>query len=57
MAEVRVTPGESIESILRRFKKSVQKEAILSTARKYEFFEKRCVRRKKKSAAARKRRA
>jgi small subunit ribosomal protein S21 len=55
--EVRVAPGESIESALRRFKKATQKAGILAEARKHEHYEKPSVRRKKKSAAARKRRA
>ncbi len=54
--EVRVAPGESIESALRRFKKATQKAGILAEARKHEHYEKPSVRRKKKSAAARKRR-
>jgi small subunit ribosomal protein S21 len=55
--EVRVAPGESIESALRRFKKATQKAGILAEARKHEHYEKPSVRRKKKSAAARKRRS
>ncbi len=54
--EVRISPGETIESALRRFKKITQKGGILAEARKHEFYEKRSVRKKKKSAAARKRR-
>ena len=55
--EVRVAPGESIESALRRFKKATQKAGILAEAPKHEHYEKPSVRRKKKSAAARKRRS
>jgi small subunit ribosomal protein S21 len=55
--EVRVAPGETIESALRRFKKATQKAGVLAEARKHEHYEKPSVRRKKKSAAARKRRA
>ena len=54
--EVRVSPGEPIESALRRFKKATQKAGILAEARKHEHYEKPSVRKKKKSAAARKRR-
>jgi small subunit ribosomal protein S21 len=54
--EARCAPGETIESLLRRFKKITQKGGILAEARKHEFHEKRSVRLKKKSAAARKRR-
>jgi len=55
--EVRVAPGETIESALRRFKKATQKAGVLAEARKHEHYEKPSVRRKKKSAAPRKRRA
>ena len=54
--EVRVAPGETIESALRRFKKATQMAGILAEARKHEHYEKPSVRRKKMSAAARKRR-
>ena len=50
--EVRVAPGESIESALRRFKKATQKAGVLAEARKHEHYEKPSVRRKKKSAAS-----
>ena len=52
--EVRIAPGETIESALRRFKKATQKAGVLAEARKHEHYEKPSVRRKKKSAAARK---
>jgi small subunit ribosomal protein S21 len=55
--EIRVAPGETIESALRRFKKATQKAGVLAEARKHEHYEKPSVRKKKKSAAARKRRA
>jgi small subunit ribosomal protein S21 len=55
--EVRIAPGETIESALRRFKKATQKAGVLAEARKHEHYEKPSVRRKKKSAAARKRRS
>ena len=55
--EIRVAPGETIESALRRFKKATQKAGVLAEARKHEHYEKPSVRRKKKSAAARKRRS
>lgn len=54
--EARPSPGESIESLLRRFKKVTQKGGVLAEARKHEHYEKPSVRRKKKAAAARKRR-
>jgi len=55
--ETRVGTNESIDSALRRFKKMCQKSGVLAEARRHEHFEKPSVRRKKKSAAARKRRA
>lgn len=55
MAGVRVREGESFEQAYRRFKKSVEKSGILSELRKREHYEKPSVRRKRKSAQARKR--
>ncbi|HPU35889.1 MAG TPA: 30S ribosomal protein S21 [Bacillota bacterium] len=56
MAEVRVGKNETLDSALRRFKRTCQKAGILAEARKHEHYEKPSVRRKKKSEAARKRR-
>lgn len=55
MAEVRVGKNETLDSALRRFKRSCQKSGVLAEARKHEHYEKPSVRRKKKSEAARKR--
>ena len=55
MAEVEVNPGESIESALKRFKKKIQKAGILSELKRRERYEPPSVRKKRKSAAARKR--
>jgi small subunit ribosomal protein S21 len=55
LAEVKVGEGESIESALKRFKKKIQKAGILSEIKRRERYEKPSVRRKRKSAAARKR--
>ncbi|MCL2121969.1 MAG: 30S ribosomal protein S21 [Clostridiales bacterium] len=55
MSEVRLGKSESIDSALRRFKRSCQKAGVLSEVRKREHYEKPSVRRKKKSEAARKR--
>lgn len=55
--ETTVGMNESIESALKRFKKMCQKSGILAEARRHEHYEKPSVRRKKKSAAARKRRS
>ncbi|HHY59300.1 MAG TPA: 30S ribosomal protein S21 [Clostridia bacterium] len=56
MAEVRVGKNESLDSALRRFKRSCQRAGVLAEARKREHYEKPSVRRKKKSEAARRRR-
>lgn len=55
MAEVKVTKTESFETALKRFKRSCQKDGVLSELRKREHYEKPSVKRKKKSEAARKR--
>jgi len=55
MSEVRIGKTESIDSALRRFKRSCQKAGVLSEVRKREHYEKPSVKRKKKSEAARKR--
>ncbi len=55
MAEIKVGKNESLDSALRRFKRSCQKAGVLSEVRKREHYEKPSVRRKKKSEAARKR--
>ncbi len=55
MSEVKVGKNESLESALRRFKRTIQKSGVLAEVRKREHYEKPSVRRKKKSEAARKR--
>ena len=50
-------PGEGIESLLRRFKKIAQRNGALADARRHESFVPRGSRRRRKSAAARKRRS
>ena len=55
MSEIKVQKGESLDSALRRFKRSCQKAGVLSEVRKREHYEKTSVRRKLKSEAARKR--
>lgn len=55
MAEVKITKTESFETALKRFKRSCQKDGVLSELRKREHYEKPSVKRKKKSEAARKR--
>ena len=48
MSEIKVRKGESLESALRRFKRSCQKAGVLSEVRKREHYEKPSVRRKLK---------
>ena len=55
MSEIKVQKGESLDSALRRFKRSCQKTGVLSEVRKREHYEKPSVKRKLKSEAARKR--
>ena len=55
MSEIKVQKGETLESALRRFKRSCQKAGVLSEVRKREHYEKPSVRRKLKAEAARKR--
>ena len=55
MAEVRVKENETLDSALRRFKRSCARSGVLTELRKREHYEKPSVKRKKKSEAARKR--
>ena len=55
MSEIRVKENESLDSALRRFKRSCAKSGVLAEVRKREDYEKPSVRRKKKAEAARKR--
>ena len=55
MAEIKVKENESIDSALRRFKRSYLRSGVPSELHKREHYEKPSVRRKKKSEAARKR--
>ena len=55
MAQVIVRENESLESALKRFKRSCAKSGVLAECRKREHYEKPSVKRKKKSEAARKR--
>jgi len=56
LSEVRVGKGETLDSALRRFKRTLQKDGVLAEIRKREHYDPPSVRRKKKSAAARKKR-
>ena len=55
MSEVHVKENESLDSALKRFKRSCAKAGVIAEVRKREHYEKPSVRRKKKSEAARKR--
>lgn len=55
LAEIRLKDNESLDSALRRFKRSCAKSGVLAEVRKREHYEKPSVKRKKKSEAARKR--
>ncbi len=55
MSEVKVKENETLDSALRRFKRSCAKAGIMGEVRKREHYDKPSVRRKKKSEAARKR--
>lgn len=55
MSEVRVKDNESLDSALRRWKKSCARSGVLAEVRKREHYEKPSVKRKKKTEAARKR--
>ena len=55
MSEIRVKENESLDSALRRFKRSCAKSGVPAEVRKCEHYEKPPVKRKKKAEAARKR--
>ena len=55
MSEVKIKENESLDSALKRFKRSCSKAGVLQEVRKREHYEKPSVKRKKKSEAARKR--
>ncbi|MCT4605282.1 MAG: 30S ribosomal protein S21 [Marinisporobacter sp.] len=55
--EIRIGESETLESALRRFKRSCAKSGVLSEVRKREHYEKPSVKRKKKAEAARRNKA
>ena len=57
MATVKVGENESVESAIKRFKRKCQKDGIIGELRKRKEYQKPSVRRKVKSALARKRNA
>jgi len=56
LSEVKIEDGESLESALKRFKKKVQKAGILTEVRRREHYEKPSVKKKRKSAQAKRKR-
>jgi small subunit ribosomal protein S21 len=55
LAEVRLQDGESIESVLRRFKRKVQTEDIIKEVKRHSYYLKPGEKRRVKQALARKR--
>ena len=55
MAEIRLGKNESLDTALKRFKRSCARDGVLAEVRQREHYEKPSVKRKKKSEAARKR--
>ena len=55
VSEIRVKENETLDSALKRFKRSCAKSGVQAEVRKREHYEKPSVKRKKKSEAARKR--
>ncbi|GHU51847.1 hypothetical protein FACS1894132_00180 [Clostridia bacterium] len=55
MAEIHVNKNESLDSAIKRFKRSCSKDGVMQEVRKREHYEKPSVKRKKKAEAARKR--
>ncbi|MBO5645960.1 MAG: 30S ribosomal protein S21 [Clostridia bacterium] len=54
MSEVHLRENETLDSALRRFKRTCAKSGVLSELRKREHYESPSVKRRKKSEAARK---
>ena len=52
MSEIRVKEGESLESALRRFKRSTARSGVLAEVRKREAYEKPSARRSRKPPAS-----
>lgn len=56
MSEIKVGKNESLDSALKRFKRTCQRSGVMQDMRKHEHYEKPSIKRKKKSEAARKKR-
>ena len=57
MPSIRLRDNEPFEVALRRFKKSIEKEGVLTEVKKREHYEKPSIKKKKKAIAARKKAA
>lgn len=57
MPTIRLRDNEPFEVALRRFKKIMEKEGVISEVKKREYYDKPSVKRKKKEIAARKKAA
>ncbi len=57
MPSIRLRDNEPFEVALKRFKKSIEKEGVLSEVKKREHYEKPSVKKKKKAIAVRKKAA
>lgn len=55
MPKVELKKNERFESLMRRFKRSVERDRTLQTLREYEFYEKPSMARKRRKNAAKKR--
>ena len=55
MSQVIRKENESLENVLRRFKRATSRDGVIQEVRKREHYEKPSVKRKRKSEAARKR--
>lgn len=53
---VRAKPGDSVDQVIKKFKKKVQQEDILTVIREKEFYKKPSVLRKEKLAEKRRKR-
>jgi len=53
MSEIKIKDNESLDSALKRFKRSCAKSGVLSELRRREHYESPSVKRRKKSEAAR----
>jgi small subunit ribosomal protein S21 len=53
LTEIRIKKGESLEKVLRRLKKKIDREGTLKEARNHRYFEKPSERRRRKMKVAR----